>query len=32
VNHEEPDVEITAAVRADELRIECKPAVDVAAL
>ena len=29
--HEEPDVEITAAVRADEVRFECKPHVDVVA-
>jgi hypothetical protein len=28
---EEPDVEITAAVRADEVRFECKPQVDVVA-
>jgi hypothetical protein len=27
----EPDVEIAAAVRADELRFECKPRVDVVA-
>jgi hypothetical protein len=27
----EPDVEIAAAVRADELRFECKPEVRVAA-
>jgi hypothetical protein len=27
----EPDVEIAAAVRADEVRFECKPEVDVAA-
>jgi hypothetical protein len=27
----EPDVEIAAAVRADEMRFECKPNVDVRA-
>jgi hypothetical protein len=27
----EPDVEIAAAVRADELRFECKPEVEVSA-
>ena len=27
----EPDVEIKAAVRADEVRFECKPEVDVVA-
>jgi hypothetical protein len=27
----EPDVEIAAAVRADEVRFECKPEVDVVA-
>jgi len=27
----EPDVEISAAVRADEVRLECKPEVDVVA-
>jgi hypothetical protein len=27
----EPDVEITAAIRADELRFECKPVVRVVA-
>ena len=27
----EPDVEISAAVRAEELRFECKPAVDLGA-
>ena len=27
----EPDIEIAAAVRADEVRFECKPEVDVVA-
>ena len=31
MNEREPDVEIAAAVRADELRFECKPDVSVAA-
>jgi hypothetical protein len=31
VTHREPDVEIAAAVRADEMRFECKPEVDVVA-
>jgi hypothetical protein len=29
VTDPEPDVEITAAARADELRFECKPVVEV---
>jgi hypothetical protein len=28
---DEPDVEIAAAVRADEVRFECKPYVDIVA-
>jgi hypothetical protein len=31
VTDPEPDLEIAAAVRADELRFECKPEVDVVA-
>lgn len=31
MTHREPDVEIAAAVRADEMRFECKPEVDVVA-
>jgi len=31
VTHREPDIEITAALRADELRFECKPEVHVRA-
>jgi hypothetical protein len=31
VTDREPDVEIAAAVRADEVRFECKPDVDVVA-
>jgi hypothetical protein len=31
VTEREPDVEISTAVRADELRFECKPKVDVVA-
>jgi hypothetical protein len=30
VTDREPDVEIAAAVRAEEVRFECKPEVDVA--
>ena len=31
MTHREPDVEIAAALRADEMRFECKPEVDVVA-
>jgi len=31
MSEREPDVEITARVKADELRFECKPTVDVLA-